>query len=326
MLMPVYLLFTLATLFAIGIRTARPYIVAAAGFAWPLAPALVWLPSHWPIVVGTFDRYHIGGGILRPTAIADRVSTYWRFFDPAFLFLVGGYTRMTNSTRLVGVFLLPFLVLLPVGIFHILKSRRMPVAIAAAAGFVATPLAAAIAAPAEPYASDRALAILAFGALIATFGVERLVSEKRGWRRAAAIAVLSLVPVHFLFFEAHYFGDYHRRSAYWFDWDHLGGLEEVIAREAHTGRPIWLSSASDPMVEIYWRLAVAMQRREDLLPRTVYFDAQHARADELPHGAIILMNRNDTALDALVASGHLRRLATIPEPGDPPYYFVVARE
>src|SRR5262249_54347745 len=159
---------TWLTLALTGTRSVRPYVVAAAGFAWPIAALAIWLPAHWSIAGETFTRYHIAGSIVRPTAIADRISTYWRFFDPAFLFLIGGYTRMTNSTRLVGVFPITFLILIPVGIVQVVSFRSAqafalhrerpqssrsisasgaPVALLSLAGFLLAPLAASIAVP-----------------------------------------------------------------------------------------------------------------------------------------------------------------------------------
>ena len=75
-------------------------------------------------------------------------------------------------------------------------------------------------------------------------------------RHAAAVGLLALVPLHFLFFEVDYFGDYHRRAAFWFDWNHRDGLEAIIAREAGDDRPIVLSNGDDPLMAAYWRFAV----------------------------------------------------------------------
>ena len=45
----------------------------------------------------------------------------------------------------------------------------------------------------------------------------------------------------------------------------------------------------------------------------------------VPAHALILMTRNDTSLAALIESGQLRQLSTIPEPGDPPFYILAER-
>src|SRR5262245_47868620 len=325
MMMPIGLALTWMALAMSGTRAIRPYAVAAAGFAWPLVALVAWLPSHPAMVWDTLARYHLGAGAFRPTAVTDRMSTYWRFFDPAFLFMIGGYTRMTNSTRLVGVFLLPLLVLVPLGVVQVMTTRRTPVGWVVLTGFLLAPVAGAIAVPSEPYASDRALPVLVFGVLLAMFGLERLLATPSRWARAAAGVLIALVPLHFAFFLAHYFGDYHRRAAYWFEWDHLGALHQVIARAGGSDRPIWLSNGDDSMMEAYWQLAAVMEHHADLLRNTRYFDARHTEAFAFPPHAVVLMNRNDTELAAMVASGQLHRVAAIPEPGDEPYYFVVER-
>jgi 4-amino-4-deoxy-L-arabinose transferase-like glycosyltransferase len=325
MMMPLYLALTWLALFTAGTRSIRPYAVAAAGFAWPLAAIVAWLPWHTSMVTETLARYHLNRGAFHPTAITDRISTFWRFFDPAFLFIIGGYTRMTNSTRLVGVFLLPLLVLIPLGAVQVLTARRSPIGIVVLLGFLLAPIAASIAVPTEPYASDRALAVLVFGVLLALFGLEWLLAMRTRWAHAAAVVLLAAVPLHFAFFVVHYFGDYHRRSAYWFEWDHLGALHQVIARARGADRPIWLSNGDDPMMAAYWQLALAIEGRADLLDHTRYFDARQTSLGDVPPRALVLMNRNDTALEALVTSGQLHRLAAIPEPADEPYYFVVER-
>ena len=52
----------------------------------------------------------------------------------------------------------------------------------------------------------------------------------------------------------------------------------------------------------------------------------HLHRDEVvPDRALILMSRDDERLVAMVRSGQLTELASIPEPADPPYYAVVER-
>jgi hypothetical protein len=76
-----------------------------------------------PAVLGqTLGRYQIGEQIsaaagspqsmadilwevrksLRISGLTGRVSLYWYFFDPAYLFVTGGYANVVNSTRHVG--------------------------------------------------------------------------------------------------------------------------------------------------------------------------------------------------------------------------------
>jgi 4-amino-4-deoxy-L-arabinose transferase-like glycosyltransferase len=344
--MPLYLLVTLLALWTTSTRSARPYVVAVAGFVCPLLVAAPWLLYHRSFVTDTLGRYQIGVGAqsggpvvahtspalvvrgffasLQPSRLTERISLYWRFFDPAYLFVSGGFTRLTNSTRHVAVFLLPFLVLVPLGLVEMFTRRRTPMSLVVFLGFALAPVAACLAVL-EAYASDRELVLLPFGVLIAAFGLQRLLALRTRWGRAAAIGLVALVPIHFLFFVFDYFGDYHRRAAFWFDWNHRGGLEEIIRREEHDDRPIFLSNGRDPMMAAHWRLALLKHHREDLLRQTVYFDATTVEASKLPRDALILINRDDPALSALVSAGELKLLLAVPEPADPPYYSVVER-
>jgi 4-amino-4-deoxy-L-arabinose transferase-like glycosyltransferase len=344
-MMPVYLALTGAILYASSVRSPRAYAIALAGFAWPLALLVPWLALHPVVFTDTMARYQIGGfrhigspgggprllatlrGIAagaQPANIAQRLSTYWTFYDPSYLFVYGGYTRLTNSTRHAGLFLLPLIVFVPLGIGHVLTRRRSPMTVLILLGFVLAPLAACLAAK-DPYASDRELAVLPFGVLLAAYGVERLLAVRVWWGRRAAIALLAMVPLHFLFFEADYFTDYHRRAAFWFEWNHRGGVEEILARVAHDERPILLSSSRDTVMESYWRFAALKQGRADLLQRPIYFDWPHFDVASVPPRSLILATRNDAPLIAAAESGALRRLVDIPEPGDPPYFVVLER-
>jgi 4-amino-4-deoxy-L-arabinose transferase-like glycosyltransferase len=344
--MPLLVVVTLLALWSTSTRTVAPYAVAVAGFLCPLLVAAPWLFYHWSFVTDTLSRYQIGvaagaaTGVpgrgspdaivrgmlagLRPSMVTERLSLYWRFFDPSYLFVSGGFTRLTSTTRHVAVFPLAFLVLLPLGLIQMVTARRTPTSMVVFLGFALAPVAACLTVL-EPYASDRELVLLPFGVLIAAYGAERLLEARTRSRHAAAVGLLALLPLHFLFFEFDYFGDYHRRVAFWFDWNHRDGLEAIIAREAGDNRPIVLSSGDDPLLPAYWRFAVLKHHREDLEANTRYVDGRTVDISTIPAHALILMNRNDTSLAALIASGQLRELSTIPEPGDPPFYILAER-
>jgi 4-amino-4-deoxy-L-arabinose transferase-like glycosyltransferase len=344
--MPLYVVVTLFGLRATSTNSLRPYVVAAAGFLCPLLLPAPWLLYHWSFVTDTLGRYQIGAAVqtsgpavfggslagvvrgfvagVQPSMLTARISLYWRFFDPAYLFVSGGFARLTNSTRHVAIFLLPFLVFVPLGLIQMVTVRRTPTSLVVFLGFALAPVAACLTVL-EPYASDRELVLLPFGVLIAAFGVERLLAWRTRWGRAGAMSLLALIPIHFLFFEIDYFGDYHRRAAFWFDWNHRGGLEEIIVREERDDRPIFLSNGGDALMAAYWRFALLKHHREDLLSKTVYFDAKGLDITTVPGRALILMKRDDAQLVALVRSGQLRELAPVPEPADPPYYAVAER-
>ena len=180
-MMPLYCLFTCLVLYQEQARR-RTYALAAAGFLPWLLPFLAWLVRHPRAFDATITKYALydvhqlnaiqgARSLISYASASDHVSRYWNFFNPAFL-LFGSGIKMLFSTNLVGVFLFPFAVLLPVGIYYALTRRTSPIHLVACLGFAAAPLAAAIVA--EQNAIFRGLTILPFGVLLATMGLHYL--------------------------------------------------------------------------------------------------------------------------------------------------------
>jgi 4-amino-4-deoxy-L-arabinose transferase-like glycosyltransferase len=346
-MMPVYLAFTAIVLVATRTLSPRTALVALSGFAWPLLALIPWLATQPTFVFDVMNKYGVGARSLEAldpgvhslddvvnnlrrrlnfAEMADRVTLYWSFLDPAFLFLSGGYTRMTNSTRLVGVFLAPFIVLIPLGLIQMVTVHRTVLSVVIVLGFFLAPLAAVLSVL-EPYASDRELAVLVFGVLIATFGIERLLAMKGRWERRIAVVLLAALPLHFLFFQYHYFGDYHGRSASWYEWNHHDALEAIIAREtdARTPRQVYLSSGIEKNIAAFWRLALIKKERLDLLEHTTYFDSKVLDPSSIPSGSLVFVTVDDKPLLERIPSGEFRELFRAPEPADDPVFFVLER-
>jgi 4-amino-4-deoxy-L-arabinose transferase-like glycosyltransferase len=177
---PVYLLLTAGLLFHAR-RPARDYLVAAAGFAVPLALLVPWYFAHPTAFADTASRYELYNtstmdamqglrSFLSYNNIEARAATYWSFLNPSFLFFTGDL-QMPFSTRAVGVFLLPVAVLLTAGIGFAIRHPSAP-NVLAVLGFFTAPLAAVL----VPENSEiiRAAAMLPFGILLATMGVVAL--------------------------------------------------------------------------------------------------------------------------------------------------------
>jgi 4-amino-4-deoxy-L-arabinose transferase-like glycosyltransferase len=352
-MMPLYLLVTAAALSGIGPRPARIYAVAAAGFIWPLLILIPWAAHHADALIATAGRYQLanlpalavtgagsagfdaGGvasvaGILRElrrsthfSGLIGRLSLYWYFFDPSYLFLTGGYANVLSSTRRVGVFVIPIAILLPIGLNQLITARRTRADLILLSGLVTAPFAACLVVP-EPFAIDRELELLPFAALIATIGAMRLWSAREQRWRVLAVCLLALVPLHFGWFYRDYFNDYRVRSAFWFEGNRRGAFETIIAREPQQHPPAVYVSAEIPYVDRFWTLYAIKHHREDLLARSVYFGPDDFDLRAVPSHSLIMMP-SDARADALVASGGLRRIALIPEPGDPPTFTILER-
>ena len=79
--------------------------------------------------------------------------------------------------------------------------------------------------------------MLPFGILAATFGVKYMIDRGKRWRLAAFV-LLAVIPLHFAFFIAEYFGPYRAQSAFWFEYNRRGALE--------TSSPAHRATAANP--------------------------------------------------------------------------------
>jgi len=344
-MMPVYLALTWLTLFANGTRAKRPYVISVAGFVWPLALAALWLLRHPAVVAETMGRYQTGPAIAAYDAagrlpmssmleelrrplhffnISGRVSLFWYFFDPAYLFVTGGYANIMNSTRRVGVFLAPLLVFVPAGFLYLARLRRTRIDPLLVLGFASAPLAAVMVVP-EPYAIDRELTLLPFAVLIATFGVRAMLTAGNAWWRRAGVALLIVIPLHFAFFCVDYWRDYPLRASYWFEGNHRAALETIIEREPRgSAATVYFRADRLPYIDAYWRFYLLKTGRQDLAARTVFLKDGETAAGA-PPGSLLLTRDDDQSANALVESGQLRKLAAFDEPGNPPLYALFQR-
>lgn len=299
---PVYMLLTGSALRRE--RSVRPYIVSAAGLVLALLPLLLYQighPTRLADLVGAYRLFDTGSsaapnaapGFTAASAVA-RADVFWNFFNPSFLFLSGD-SSVANSTRLVGVFLLPVAVLLPCGVYHVLTERRTPFNTILLWGFVTAPVAAAILAE---IAIRRALAMLPFAVLIATFGLERLLANPQRIWRFAGVVVLALVPIQFAYFYADYVGDYRLRSSSWLGGNMRGGVVALIEQAHDPDAAIYLNSAI-PYVDAYWTFYLIEHGRSDLSGQTVYYDPAQADLHLAPRGTLLLT----TARDRIGADG-----------------------
>jgi 4-amino-4-deoxy-L-arabinose transferase-like glycosyltransferase len=327
-MMPVYLVLTLTMLWRTSNLSVPTAVIAATGFAWPLIPIPMWLAYHPSVVTDTLSRYRIGATPTRFSAVAGRLSMYWYFWDPVYLFLTGGYANVVNSTRHAGVFALPAIVPVAAGIRRLVTGTSSALGGLVLAGFFSAPFAACLAVP-EPYAIDRELALLPFGILIAVFGFLQLWGSRRAVWRAVGTVALALVPLHFAFFYYDYFTDYRRHSAIWFELNHREALETIADIAARsTGSvtpPIYLPIDKDPYMDAYWHFTLAKLGREDLHHRTVLYRSTALAFAALPEHSLVLMRRGAAAVDELVKSGRLRTVRVIPEIADPPEFVVLER-
>ena len=230
------------------------------------------------------------------TTIKERVSVYWDYFNPAYLFFSGG-SNLSMATRRIGVFLLPTSVLLVCGFRECWHRRSSAIAAVLAAGLAVAPLPATFVG--ERYAIQRELAILPFAALLAALGAMFLLRHSTRAVRFAGLTLVLAMPVQFGLFWQDYFNDYRVRSAFWFDPANFRGIAEYLIANASPAK-IYLSDDLDD-VAARWRFYLLKHRREDLLPRTNLFAATSLDISRVPAGSLLVFYANDRVVPRLLA-------------------------
>lgn len=320
-MMPIWLGVTMLTMAAIGDRAPSRYLRVAGAFVVCVLPAVVSFATRPALYAGFAGRYSQFGvdplgapaAMLSPERIVERLRVYGSFFEPSYLFVVAPASVM-SSTYTTGVFLTATAVLLLVGVVRMLRERPRTGAAIVAAGFVASPLAAPLVI--EPYATDRALTLVLFAVLIAAYGLDTWLRPGPAivLRRVGLAALALALAVQFSTFHADYFGAYRARSAFWFNGNHPGALEPLIAEHPVTDpRRIYLSDQL-PWIRSYWKFYLVRHARLDLLDRTVYFDATSIDPTALPPGTMLLTGAGAPDEARLRQSANLRVLTQIHEP------------
>lgn len=178
-MMPVYLALTLVIFASSRAAPRQQLAFCAAAFLLASAPlAVSWLnhPDQLRNVVKAHhlydaDRFSAWQGLREITSwvgLTARSEVYWDYFNPAFLFLTG------------GVLFPPLVVLLPLGLFVLLRDPSAAMTRLWLAGLAVAPLAAAL--TAEAPVPARALYLTPFAALISAVGAQYLLTRARARR------------------------------------------------------------------------------------------------------------------------------------------------
>ncbi|MEO7158738.1 MAG: glycosyltransferase family 39 protein [Vicinamibacterales bacterium] len=275
-----------------GRKDPQIYVAAIGGFVFLAIPFVVWHLTHpgqyaqqirmYALYDSqTLDAAQGARALVAPTSIAERGAVYWDYFNPSFLFFAGD-TGLLNGTRYTGVFLLPMLILIPVGILTALiaggSRRRLLVML-----LVASPLAAVVVA--ERYRINRALIMLPVAAILATVAIEDLWRRRGRVGRWVAIVLVAGLPLQFGGFYRDYFGDYRVRSYPWFEYNLRGGMAEIIHR-ADDADQIWISDRLQ-WADYYWPFYLDMSGRRELASRTHYLDPSQARLSDIGPGYVL---------------------------------------
>ncbi len=308
-MMPIYLALSLIVFWRVGGPWLRPMVVAAAGFSVPILVFLPWLWFHPAMLKETFDRYQMSdqeqvsmiqepANAFRRDKIAATLTTYWSYFDPGFLLLVGG-PSMTTSTGRVGVFLLPLAVLLPLGVIVLLRTPD-PYGFNALLllGIVTAPIAATL--KGQPFMIQRVLFMLPFASLVAAVGLHALWEMRRRAARVAAWSLVALLVLQFGVFYRDFFTHYPLRSAFYYD----PAAFEDVARYMMADRTAPLIYFSDELDDVgaKWRYYTSRDGRQDLMARTRYVRNDGLDIGPSEPGSLLAIYTKTEQMAALEAS------------------------
>ena len=306
MLMPGLLAVTLFVQARAGAGAMRRWAPLVAGFVIPLLPGLWWVPHHPQMISDTLARYHVAGG--QGWAFSSVVGSF-DYFDPRLLFLRGG-ASMTSSTHRSGVFPLAMIVLLPLGLFAIVRARPSIPAWVLVAGLLLAPLPAAIAG--ERLTIQRALLLLPFGVLLGVYGVRWLLARPSGAPTAIALVLLASVPAQTAYFLYDYAGHYQRRSAFYFDpVDVKDAARFVIDADRLAPVPaVYLSVQLDDIVP-RWRFHLTREGRQDLLSRSRCLDCEPNDVATAQPGSLAIVYADAPKVAPYITSGRWTVAAVI---------------
>ena len=178
-MMPLYLLLTIAVAGYIGAVSWRQLGVVAGVFVVAVAPMAVSFIRHPDGFRSIVNAHHIyDANLFNPrqgvreivswVGLTARSEVYYDYFNPAFLFLTG------------RVLLMPLAVLIPAGFVQMVSHERTLLTRVSIAGFLAAPFAASLTADAPTPA--RILFITPFAAIVSAYGLKWLLAW-RHWTR-----------------------------------------------------------------------------------------------------------------------------------------------
>jgi len=296
---PFFLGGTLLWLYRIGERRPRCYALVLAGFAAPLLLVVYAALQHPSRFTDLFQYY--GGEAASRMADAGvssssersltnflawqrRISTYWNYFNPNFLFIAGDDSPR-YSTGHTGVFLLPFAILIPFGVRRLSAetgTTRLGWLIAAI--FFCTPIVASLQSDLQ---IKRVLPMVPFGVLLAVAGFGAMTRSDRRWVRATAGVLAVVLPLQFAVFVVDYYTRYRLKSGAWRSGNLRGALIQVLHDAGGRDARVYLS-AKIPNAQIYWRFYAIAEHMPPLADRAVVLDTTPANLAHVRSGSLLV--------------------------------------
>lgn len=321
-IMPFFLAVTSAALW-LSRKPFRTQVGLGAGFALPLLALVPWLSQHPSMLADTLSGYQVEAS----ARLTQRIALYWDYFNPSYLFFSGGSDPMW-ATRRAGVFLLAFIVLLPLGVWNIWRRTRSVAGAVVIVGFVFAPVPIILALPEAPsYATARDLLAVPFGTLIAVAGVEWLFGEGGGLGRSVAVLLIVSLPAQFAGFARDYFGDYQNRSAFRMDSANMRDAAAFVMESDRSARvpAVYLSTTLGTGKSVQWKYHLVKHQRIDLWDRTHYVTTQTFDPAQVPSGSLLVIDAGNPGTPAMIDRGQCAIAHVVTGAGEVPTALILRR-
>jgi 4-amino-4-deoxy-L-arabinose transferase-like glycosyltransferase len=297
LMMPLYLAITMTVLIA-SLRRRDLLAPLLAGFVVPLLLLAPWLLLH-PSMPGNVVAQYQAGETRRSiltalvtwtsvsSAVRDALSAYWSYFNPSFLFVTGGSGRLA-STGSIGVWPFGMAVLLVLGLMRVMRMTPAASGAILLAGLLLSPLPAAL--KGEPFAVQRAVGLLPFGALVAAGALTVFRGQRPQWEKAAVVLALIAMPLQFSGFLRNYFDGYSLEASRALDPTAFRETADLLlSDDLAAGAPVIALTAPLYDVSAKWRFYCTKAGRVDLLNRTRYFSGRLDEISDLAAGSLAIV-------------------------------------
>lgn len=309
---------------------SRAWLISAAGFALPVSTLAPWLWLHPEAMRNLLQQYQVADPAAAAAAagmmdaVKIKLSIYWNYFNPSFLFVSGGSSRSVSTGR-AGVFLMPFAVWLPAGVYAMWHRRDLTWwSIVLLAGLATAPIPAVI--KGAPYATQRIAGLLPFAVLISALGWAWMWQSQRRWIRVAAALLAAAMVMQFLYFYRDYQGDYRERAGGSYDPTAFRGAAELMIAIDHA-QPVPRFYLTAPLYDVSakWRFYATKHGRQGMLARTQYFDGNLLAIGAAVPGSIAVVPAGSSPAAASAAIPHWTIERTITNLSGEPTLIVLRR-
>lgn len=327
--MPLYFLATILVIFTVKSNFKRNLFTSLIFFILPLLPFIWWLPKYPDTLtdqvkyVGLYNTNlsPLQGliSVLTPEGIMNRVAVYLDYFNPKFLFLTGD-SSLIHSTQRIGIFLYPFILLLPLGVYYALKQKDK-VSKLIIYGFLTAPIAPSFVL--NPDRVSKELVILPFACLLSGYGLSMLIRIFPKYLKYIIIILIVFITTQFPIFLYDYYTDYRTRSYAWFNYNIPGVLEELIKLDRiHSPEKIYLDNKSY-FIDRYWQFFLIKHNVLNLSYKTEFF-SENTDLEQIPKGSL-LEHRFDNQITKESSVESYEKLKEILEPDGFKSFFIIKK-